>query len=95
MRGHQWSDKKIKDVCDGKMYCLHPLFSSDRTVLQIMLYYDDLEVANPIGSRSTKHKLGEKVKFMCFQYNIFFDIILMQVYFTIYLAIFLPSIVHL
>ena len=58
MRGHQRNDEKLEDLCDGTAYKEHPLFSRDETALQIMLYYDDLEVANPIGSRSTKHKLG-------------------------------------
>ena len=60
MRGHQRNDDKLEDLCDGTAYKEHPLFSKDETALQIMLYYDDLEVANPIGSRSTKHKLGKQ-----------------------------------
>ena len=59
MRGHQRSDDKMEDFCDGAAHKRHPLFSVDPTALQIMLYYDDLEVSNPIGSRSTKHKIGE------------------------------------
>ena len=55
MRGHCRSDELLKDYCAFKT---HPLFSVDPTALQIMLYYDDLEICNPIGSRAKKHKLS-------------------------------------
>ena len=28
--------------------------------LQVILYYDDVEICNPLGSRTKKHKLGMK-----------------------------------
>ena len=59
MRGHARSDTNIEDFCDGLSFKEHPLFSTDSTALQVMLYYDDVEVCNPIGSRAKKHKLGE------------------------------------
>ena len=34
-------------------------FSSHCCAIQVMFYYDDLEVANPLGSKRTKHKLGK------------------------------------
>ena len=49
----------LGDYCDGSAFNYHPLFSTDPTALQIMLYYDDVEVVNPIGSRTNTHKLGE------------------------------------
>ena len=49
----------LGDYCDGSVFRYHPLFSIDPTALQIMLYYDDVEVVNPIGSRTKIHKLGE------------------------------------
>ena len=49
----------IEDYCDGKLFRTHPLFSSDPTALQIMLYYDELEIANPLGCKAGKHKLGK------------------------------------
>lgn len=58
MRGHQRSDGLIGDFCDAAAYRTHPLFSLYHQALQIMLYYDDLEVCNPIGSRAKIHKLG-------------------------------------
>ena len=43
------------------MHKEHPLFSQDPTVLQIMIFYDDMEVVNPLGSytKKTTHKLGD------------------------------------
>ena len=43
---------------DSPAYRHHPLFSTDRTALQIQLYYDDVEVVNPLGSNTKVHKLG-------------------------------------
>ena len=39
-------------------YKSHPLFSVNPYALQIIGYYDDLEVVNPLGSYVKKHKLG-------------------------------------
>ena len=55
---HKSSDGLIRDYCDGEQFRNHPLFSVDSKALQIMVYYDDLETCNPLGSRATKHKLG-------------------------------------
>ncbi len=52
MRGHQRNDGLLGDYCDGLHFKRHPLFSINPTALQIMLFYDDVEVCNPIGSRS-------------------------------------------
>ena len=59
MEGHHRNDNLIEDFCDAQAYKAHHLFSNDPTSLQIMLYYDDLEICNPIGSHSTKHKIGK------------------------------------
>ena len=46
------------DFVDGERFKTSPLFSTDPCALQIMLYYDELEVCNPLGSKAKKHKLG-------------------------------------
>ena len=46
------------DYCDSPAFRSHPLFSNDPSALQIMLYYDDVEVTNPLGSKTKTHKLG-------------------------------------
>ena len=48
----------MEDFCDGYMYKEHPLFSVDNTALQIFLYYDDVELCNPLGSKAKVHKVG-------------------------------------
>jgi hypothetical protein len=58
MRGHQRSDGLLADYCDVSVYKLHPLFSQNNQGLQIIAYYDDVEVCNPLGSKAKKHKLG-------------------------------------
>ena len=48
----------MSDICDGDSYKKHPLFSNETNSLQILLYFDDLEVCNPLSSRSKIHKIG-------------------------------------
>lgn len=49
----------LGDYCDGRHFHNHPLYSTNQSALQIVLYYDELEICNPLGSRRKKHKLGE------------------------------------
>ena len=49
----------LRDVCDGKWVATHPLFQSNPEGLMLVFYYDDLEMANPLGSKRGKHKLGK------------------------------------
>ena len=48
----------LSDFCDGQAFHTHPLFSDHPNALQLLLYYDDVEVVNPIGSHRKIHKLG-------------------------------------
>lgn len=68
MRGHQRGDHLIGDFCDAASYKNHPLFSQNHQALQVMLYYDDLEVCNPIGSRAKIHKVGKETAFLLICY---------------------------
>ena len=52
------SGDPLGDFCDGTLCRSHPMFSSDPYALQVVAYYDELEVVNPIGSYVKKHKLG-------------------------------------
>ena len=49
----------MADFCDGDVCANHPLFSSDPKAIQIFLYYDDVAVVNPLGSKTSKHKFGK------------------------------------
>jgi hypothetical protein len=52
------NDDIMVDLCDGSFHKNHPLYLEHPLSLQIMLYYDDLEVCNPLGSCAGIHKLG-------------------------------------
>lgn len=46
------------DFSDGSYFKSHPLFTTKRHALQIQIYYDDFETANPLGSKRSIHKIG-------------------------------------
>ena len=52
------NDCMLKDFCDGGLCRNHPLISADSKALQIIAYFDELEVVNPIGTYVNTHKLG-------------------------------------
>lgn len=51
-------DGFLHDYHDGQIYKEHPLFASDSKALQLIIYFDEVEVANPLGSHRGVHKLG-------------------------------------
>lgn len=58
-KGHKSNeDGVMKDYCDGQHFNSHPLNAVSPQWLQIFLYFDDLELCNPLGSRRTIHKIG-------------------------------------
>ena len=52
------SDGLLEDFCDGELFRSHPLFSQDPHALQIIAYFDEVELCNPLGTHVKKHKLG-------------------------------------
>ncbi len=48
----------LYDYCDGQMYKDHSIFATDRSALQLIIYFDEVEVVNPLGSYRGHHKLG-------------------------------------
>ena len=52
------TDGLLEDFCDGTLFKQHPLFSQDPYALQIIAYYDELEMCNPLAAHVKKHKLG-------------------------------------
>lgn len=59
LRSHVRSDGVLGDFCDGKMCRTHPYLKQHPDALQLVGYYDEIEVCNPLGSHSGVHKLGE------------------------------------
>ena len=57
MNSHSLCNGLLGDYCDGELYSQHPLFREDPCALQIQLYFDELELCNPLGSKT--HKLGK------------------------------------
>lgn len=59
LKSHERLDGLLSVICDGEWFKKHPLFSLSNDALQILLYYDDLEVCNPLSSHAKTHKLGK------------------------------------
>ena len=75
--GHRTSSGLMEDFCDGRAFAAHPLFSLHSNALQVLFYYDELEVVNPLGSKTKLHKLGMYLywglmNFACSYENMFF-----------------------
>lgn len=66
---HHSCDNVLRDICDGEFVRNHPLFSFDHKALQIIGYYDDVEICNPIGFKSKKHKIGTMGNIYCILCN--------------------------
>ena len=49
----------ITDFCDASFYKSHPLYTTNPTALQIIAYFDEVEVCNPLGSHAGVQKLGK------------------------------------
>lgn len=58
INGHKSKDHVLRDLCDGRMIADNPLFGTDPTALQLILYYDEFTVVNPLGSKVRKNKVG-------------------------------------
>lgn len=54
---HESVDEKMRDVCDGKYVRSHKLSLEKKNWLQVVLYYDDIEMQNPLRT-SGNYKLG-------------------------------------
>ena len=54
----------MSDVCDGHYYSSHPVFSCNDKALQIVAYYDELVLTNPLMSRRNNYKIGKFYSFM-------------------------------
>ena len=53
------TDGIMRDFCDASFVRSHHVFTSHPNALQFVLYYDDIEVANPLGAKAGAHKLGK------------------------------------
>ena len=51
------TDGKFEFIQDGLVLSNHPLFATDPHTLELILYSDEIEICNAIGTRVKKHKL--------------------------------------
>ncbi len=58
MNSHKSPSGVLGDFVDGERFKNSPLFAEDNCALQIQLYYDELELCNPLGRKAKKHKIG-------------------------------------
>ena len=65
---HFSRDGVLRDVMDGDFFNNHPIFSLHSDALQLFGYYDDLEIANPLGSKAKIHKIGRYILPTCTYY---------------------------
>ena len=59
IKSHSQLDNIIGDYCDAELYKSIPLFNdlNIEHLLQIIMYYDDVETCNPLGGQAGIHKL--------------------------------------
>lgn len=58
MCGHKRDDNIVADFCDSKWAESHTLWGSDVHALQLFIYFDEVELCNPLGASRKIHKLG-------------------------------------
>ena len=61
------SDGKFEFIQDGLVVSNHPLFTIDPHTLELILYSDEIEICNAVGTRVKKHKL---LMFYCLLSNL-------------------------
>ena len=54
---HTTQVAKFNDMCDGSVFKEHPVFSHSAHAIEIIAYYDEIELCNPLGSHTKVHKL--------------------------------------
>ncbi|KAJ8050217.1 hypothetical protein HOLleu_03331 [Holothuria leucospilota] len=54
---HSRGDGVMRDFCDGEFCQQHDFFSDSRNI-KLLLYVDECEIANPLGSKAGLHKIG-------------------------------------
>lgn len=52
------SDDVLRDVCDGTIFEDNSVLRRDDRALQIIGYFDELTLTNPLMSRAKKYKIG-------------------------------------
>ena len=56
VRSHKRLDGFMADFCDGELHQNHQLYKREQNTLQLVLYFDEVEPLNVLGSASGKYK---------------------------------------
>lgn len=48
------NENVLTDICDGTVFQNHELFSNDPAALQILLYFDNINLSNPLTNKVHK-----------------------------------------
>jgi len=55
----------LQNYYDGQAFKNNALFRGHKDGIQLILYYDEVEVCNPLGSKRKIHKLGTHAYYKC------------------------------
>ena len=55
---HQCPGNMLFDICDGSICTNNSVLRNNQCALQIIGYYDELILTNPLMSRAKKYKIG-------------------------------------
>ena len=58
---HQSPDDILRDVCDGSIFAENAVLCDNDKALQIIGYFDEFTLTNPLMSRSKKYKIGNGI----------------------------------
>ena len=50
-------DDILYDICDGECFKNNPIFQQHKNALQVILYHDEVEICNPLGSHISTNKV--------------------------------------
>lgn len=62
MKDHSRTDGLIADYCDGSFVKNHPYFQRNPNALQLVMYFDEVEICDALASHKGQHKLGKSSK---------------------------------
>ncbi|XP_055851835.1 uncharacterized protein LOC129916077 [Episyrphus balteatus] len=57
-KDHNCNDEDLNNFCCAKAFKSNSFFLENPNAIQLQLFYDDFEVVNPLGSKTTIHKIG-------------------------------------
>ena len=55
---HRCPGELLADVCDGTIFTTNSILCDDEATLQIVAYYDEFTIVNPLMSCAKKYKIG-------------------------------------